>query len=1262
MNPCGEHKNPLQHGGTSQQMRYAKALDKHYVLPDEKTLAQRIWFAQQYAKFVKFYDVQGAYGNWEVFFATDISARLALAAVQDAEALRREILIRLDFLKSKDNNADTAGLKKNLSELFGIVYTLAFSIDTYLNNLKQATGGINSDLSDKLSVITEVNNLIEHRLAFPLRFFTAWYKAASEDLNYIAPVDTDQLIIFNQKLTDTDVILHINKLSILWQTDKTATWDNYITDIENDNSIFNPVQLVTVFERIQHAANHNLFTHVFDVFIQAYTSIISHSSRQLAITLNEWNEHTPHYALFLAFVQLFEITQSSLNTLTQRHLDFYYKDILRLFPKRETPASAHILIELSKQVQDYAIEQKTRYLAGKDSAGVPVHYVQNAETVFNKAQAVLFQSVYLGSSTDNHPADVNNSGSPIINNNARLFAAPVINSADGLGAELQSANKEWHPFVNRRFDNLQLADITMPHANIGMAFASHYLYLEEGYRVIQIRIVSSDNERLSTLQLQAKITIEKEWYQPETSVVITTGATTTGQTCVQIEIILTGNEPAISIYDSKVHGGVFDVQLPILQLFLVNDEQIPYNYVGLADITISSVEIFTQTGVTGDLQKKGVRNLLLANDAGTLDGSKAFMPFGSQPEKDQSIFIGSREVFTKQNAAIQFEVEWANLPGASQIKFDTDDSISVSNVSVRFLSNGVWDAHNDGSLNSISIFNGSNKNVTIFTTAYEIPDESVCDFANLYSPLQAGTKKGFLKASLNEGFGFNDYLHAFILHNAAIADNPDTAGPPPAKPYTPLISSLYLNYTATAKVELTDATENNFQKRSIHFFHLYPFGIAEQHAYLHEGKPVFVLPQFNHPDPLDDTIAVTHIGELYIGFENFNAGQAVNVLFQVLDGTADPLKAKPKPHLHWSYLSDNEWIVFKNEEISDATAEWLQSGIIQFKIPSAISLQSTLLPSTYTWMRAAIDTTPEAVCKLIGIHAQAAGITYQNQNNAPDFLRTVLAPSSISKLVTPLASVKKIIQPYSGFGGRPEEDEADYYKRVCERLRHKSRAITIWDYEHIVLEAFPSVYKAKCLNHTQWQQEADGITIRYNENAPGYTTVALVPYTTTHGDANPLKPYASLGLLESVKAYLSKIISCHVKLAVINPQYETVRLQFELKLADGYADFTFYSRKLQDEIINFLAPWAFEQSRDIAFGGVIHKSVLINFIEEKEYVNYITNVKMFHIVSDTEPESIDLDSITASTARSILVPAVAAMHIITEIPALVENISNTCVK
>jgi hypothetical protein len=88
---------------------------------------------------------------------------------------------------------------------------------------------------------------------------------------------------------------------------------------------------------------------------------------------------------------------------------------------------------------------------------------------------------------------------------------------------------------------------------------------------------------------------------------------------------------------------------------------------------------------------------------------------------------------------------------------------------------------------------------------------------------------------------------------------------------------------------------------------------------------------------------------------------------------------------------------------------------------------------------------------------------------------------------------------------------------------------------------------------------------------------------------------------------------------------------------------------LQEEITQFLSPWAYENKSFIDFGGNVYKSVLINFIEERYYVDFITDVKMKVIVGEIPTASDDMDEIVASTARSILVSVPASQHVINEI-------------
>jgi len=207
---------------------------------------------------------------------------------------------------------------------------------------------------------------------------------------------------------------------------------------------------------------------------------------------------------------------------------------------------------------------------------------------------------------------------------------------------------------------------------------------------------------------------------------------------------------------------------------------------------------------------------------------------------------------------------------------------------------------------------------------------------------------------------------------------------------------------------------------------------------------------------------------------------------------------------------------------------------------------------------------------------------------------------------------------------------------VSERLRHKSRAVTMWDYERLVLQEFPEIYKVKCINHTQIIEHHISSTVTYTDNElkPGYALVVPIPSLHNKNAYDPLRPNTSLGVLYDIKQYLMGKISPHVNLDVRNPRFEEIQLEFNVHyLTDDNA---LYTKQLKKDIEQFMAPWAFDPNTDIEFGGKISKSALINFIEERHYVNYISCVKMNQIVNHKIIES-NIDEAVATTSRSVFV-------------------------
>ena len=1248
---CSDQKNPLHNNGTSQSQRLLAGLDRNvFAVPDEKGFADWIVFANNFAAFINYYNTSNKVvddANWQPFFSSDISAHLGTIAIQNIESYRQEIKEHFDFIRDDDNESAISDIKIKLNDLFSVLLTLSKALDYYV--LK---------LSEQTALKQNIANLVKTKLAPALNSLIAYYKGAKTHV-YIDQSNLAGWVILNTPLTDAAIIIEATEadkgLSNNWYDDTLhANWNTYINSIAADDSIYiNPLSVIPfpdVFLGIEHAANHNLFTGIFDTYLSTYAKIVQEAEAELLKTLETYDAHTPHYALFLTFLMLFRFTQTHVNTITQRHLDFYYKEVLKLQPRAAQANKVHVLGELAKQVNSYLLAQGTALKAGKDSLKKDASYTLDNDAVFNKAKVTQLKTFYKSAAADT----VYVPGTVTVkqNNTGRVFASPIANSDDGITAALTSDNKEWHPYIHKVYKDAGLESIAMPKALLGFALASHYLYLLEGERKVFVRFAMSDNAALNNKHIECWLTAEKEWFKVETVTIASSGKYLSDGaiSCAEISFTIPGSAPPIVNYNAAKHGGTFNVALPMLKIYLVNEDTLAYEFDLLKDINITKTEIRVEVGMDAGYNQKGLKNLLVSNDYGVLDASKPFMPFGNAPTAGSRLVIGNKEIMSKKNAVMKLNLEWKGLTAnRADVSFANLGGSDFPNISTNNLDEGIWKA-----ISNDEIFDGGASDVkktrqlTLLLNSFV---NSIVEYEDDYQPYDINSNKGFVALQLTESFGHKEYLVTLTDYlvrkaNSVTADDITL----PVEPYTPMLQSVYASYSAYCINSLSTATESDFNNREINFFHLYPFGDGEQHAYLTPTQNVSLLPAFKHTSEGSNK---DHIGELYIGIENLNPNDSVNMLFQVMEGTTNPTVAKPAEHILWSYLSNNSWIAFESSDYSDNTLELVQSGIISFAIPADATTTNTVLPTGYIWIKASVTEAAEAVCKLISVNAQAAVATFANNDNAPDFLDTALAAGTISKLKTPDAAVKKMIQPYSSFGGRAKENEDHFYIRVSERLRHKARAINVWDYEHLVLQAFPEIYKVKCLNHTQIE---DGI---YHEVKPGYVSIITIPSQQNRNDADPLKPYTQQSTLTKIENYLRKRTSCFVNLRACQPQFEEVRLEFSLKLFDTCKDFTFYANQLKEEITQFLSPWATGDNSTIDFGGKVYKSVLINFIEERYYVDFITDVFMYVNVEGTE--SADMDEITASTARSILVSASASKHTIQELAEADNNAEELCI-
>jgi WD40 repeat protein len=509
---------------------------------------------------------------------------------------------------------------------------------------------------------------------------------------------------------------------------------------------------------------------------------------------------------------------------------------------------------------------------------------------------------------------------------------------------------------------------------------------------------------------------------------------------------------------------------------------------------------------------------------------------------------------------------------------------------------------------------------------------------NVITRYDVTARQGFMKLKLSQSF-----LHElYPRYIAASAKDQSNDIPMPNAPYTPLIASISVDYVAQEEIDFSVMAKGDFENRVEQLIQLYPFGEQEVYPIADDAMVNefeinrHLVPEFNVTvkEPDDTTSVETAEGTLYIGIDKLEPPQNLSLLFQIAEGSEDPELSAQK--VTWSYLADAQWQDFGTTQVlSEKTNGLLTSGIIRLVMPKNMTNNNTVLPGNLHWIKASVHKDSAAVSKLIAIHSQAATASFFNQNNDPEWLKNALTKETISKLKSRLSAIKSVTQPYASYDGKMREQDEDYKIRVCERLRHKDRAVTIFDYERLVLERFQEIYKVKCINHT-FKQRDDPLYKINPEYQPGYVRVIVVPDLRNKNAVNLLQPQVSLNKREEIKYSLQEIASDFIRLEVDNPSYEEIRVKFNVRFHRG-RDKGFYTTLINEDIIKFLSPWMYDEGADLEFGGLVHRSVILKYIEDREYVDFLTDFSLHQIIDNNEAP--DSEYVRASTSSSILVSA-----------------------
>jgi hypothetical protein len=623
----------------------------------------------------------------------------------------------------------------------------------------------------------------------------------------------------------------------------------------------------------------------------------------------------------------------------------------------------------------------------------------------------------------------------------------------------------------------------------------------------------------------------------------------------------------------------------------------------------------------------GLNHLVVENEFGTMRPDKPFEPFGFRPQSGARFYVGSGEAFAKKLSQLTLHLKWRDIPSslaAHYANYPSPPDNTDYKCKLDLLQDGNWSTLHPGGTMLPALFDGTiASNPKFFTT--QLTSASEAGQLNLLKydrhptvlpsqRLAPGASRGFLRVELVApamGFGHLQYAD---LYTKAVAASPSSPALP-AEPYTPRLDSVQLSYSSTVEVPLDARAPSAFTHRVEQFHHVTPFGKAERHlAQLRPGTLLHLLP------------GVEAEGQLLIGLSDLEGGSTLSLLFQLLEGSGDA--EMPRKKVRWQVLGSSEWMDLSPSAIvRDSSLDLVRSGIVQFDIPLTASRSNGMMPTGLIWIRALMPEATAAMHKGISILAQAVAAKFHDQGNDPGHYLSSLPANSVTGMVNRLPVVREVSQPFSSFGARPAEDETRFLTRVSERLRHKGRSVTVWDYERIALESHPQLFKVKCIPHA----------LNDCEIHPGDVTVVTVPDVRRHNGQNPFEPRTSLDVLEQVRRTLVETVSPMARVKVCNPLYEQVRISAGIGFRPGF-DPGYHTALLVQDLQRFLSPWAFEEGREIMFGGRIHRSVILHFIEERPYVDYVVKFRMDHLVEDG-PENANVREAVTTTARSVLVTA-----------------------
>lgn len=948
----------------------------------------------------------------------------------------------------------------------------------------------------------------------------------------------------------------------------------------------------------------------------------------------------PALALLLAFLKLYQTRQQQLNQLTARHLAFYYDDCLKMSALPAMRQRLWLSLPLQGQAKAIPLSANTLFSAGKDSDGKPVLFRNLQSQWLNKVQVQQLCSVSLLSSkrispenelgfvsrmySSMHSAAVDNAQPLFVADDAvaRLpgfaieSAALVLSEGErsiAVQLTLALADELTADFNNLLPLLLQCQQLTTFYRLFGLLF-SYYLFgpgdwLSDAAKA-QLQAKAKDlclihgadqsYHCIARLLQDDRMTV---FYRYCSNLFLLRVSTTAGYAEVAEYSLqpLGGEQPGLLLncqLSSSFAALTANAEgLASMQLLLNPSAK-------LCGYTLCSQ--FDLVHCQLDVRVRGACQLNLANQQGPLDGSKPFWPFGPVPARGSYLLFNHADWQHKQLQQLELELHWAQLPehidgfaghyaGYSEPGSGAEQRISNHSFKAQLdlLDNGQWQTltgqhQQSADCNLFASQPGSERLAGRQLLTFNDVRAFRLNHAKADAPYQNSATEGFFRLTLRQpemAFGHSRYATALsntLLYNA----RHKRPQPLPLAPYAPQLQLFSLNYRARADIYTRQDPPPGSRDRLVQ---LYPFGQRQSYP-LGERSAVRLLPYFAHQ------------AYVCLGLSGPEISGQLSLLFDIepAEGSSDTV---PEDALQWQYLHNDQWQDLPRQALlSDSSLGLTCSGVVLLQLPHVLQQQHQLMPAGLGWLRLCCPAHSRRYGRVRRILTNAVPVEAVDpgrQLSAEQLAAAVPLQWQCQSKLPGLAQLDYLLPLQSE--QRAESDSARV-QRIAERLSHKQRACTPYDYERLVLQAFPQLAKVKCFANASLQQ---------TQLSPGRLLLVVLAKVPQCRHQRCSQALVSGELLRQIKHYVSQLASPFATIEVANPGFEQLQVRCAVKLnslrqsGDGL-------QLLQQELADYLCPWS--RAGQIArFGWELRPQLLQSFIQQRPYIDYVTDFSLLHI-------------------------------------------------